>query len=146
MPAKSLSRSQWQRVNASLATPAKSSSPRITSYTRRFALGIFRPIDVDKASFGQRFAHFVHVEAERSSLKLLALSVLVVFALLRLLRRFDGQFFRDNDNAIVVGDHDITWFNINSGTHDRDVDRAEGGFHRALGGDRLRPNRKAHFR
>ena len=91
MPAKSLSRSQWQRVNASLATPAKSSSPRITSYTRRFALGIFGPIDVDKASFGQRFTHFVHVEAERSGLKLLPLSVLVVLALLRLLRRLDGE-------------------------------------------------------
>src|SRR5215471_20072631 len=90
---------QRQRVNAPLATPAKGPSTRFTSYRRRLCLGVFRPIDVDKARFGKRFAHFVHVEAERSSLKLLALSVFVVLALLRLLRRLDGELFRDDDNA-----------------------------------------------
>src|SRR5262245_39434962 len=82
-------------------------------------------VDVDQTGFRKRLAHLVHVEAKRAGLQLLAFSVFVVLALLRLLRGLDGNFLRNHDDAIVVRNHDIAGLNVDAGADDRDVDRAK---------------------
>ncbi len=48
-------------------------------------------------------------------------------------------------DAVIVGNDRIARVHIDARTNDRHVDRAERGFHRALGRDRFRPHRKAHL-
>ena len=49
-------------------------------------------------------------------------------------------------DAVIVGDDQIAGMNELAGADDRHVDRAERFLDRALGGNRLGPDREAHFR
>src|SRR5664279_2997004 len=56
-----------------------------------------------------------------------------------------GMLVPDHHDSIVVGDHGIARFNIDSCADHRDVDGAERRLDRALGRNRPRPHRKTHL-
>src|SRR6267142_4204031 len=102
-------------------------------------------IDIDETGLGQRLAHIIHVEPEHAGGELLALALLIGLTLFAPGRDLTGIVLPDNHDAVVVGDHGIARFNIDSGAYHRDVDGAERRLDRALGRDGLRPHRKSHL-
>ena len=56
-----------------------------------------------------------------------------------------GVLAPDHHDAVIVGDHGIAGHDVDPGANHGHVDRAQRRLHRALGRDRLRPHRKAHF-
>ena len=46
--------------------------------------------------------------------------------------RFDSNCLRNDDDAVVVRNHDIAGLNVDAGANDRDVDRTKRGFHGAF--------------
>src|SRR5882724_7456988 len=102
-------------------------------------------IEIDETGLGQRLAHIIHVEPEHAGGELLALALFIRLALFALGRDLAGILLPDNDDAVVVGDHGIARFNIDSGAYHGNVDGAERRLDRALGRNRLRPHRKSHL-
>ena len=71
-----------------------------------------RFVDIDEAGLRQRLAHLVHIEPEHAGGEYLALALLLRLALLTLGGDFGGILPADNDNAIIIGDDDITGMNM----------------------------------
>src|SRR3981081_2962420 len=86
---------------------------------------LLRLVDIDEAGLGQRLAHIVHVEPEHAGGKLLALALLACLARFAFVPDPTGILLPDNDDAVVVGDHGIARFNIDSSGYHGDVDGAE---------------------
>src|SRR3981189_1099288 len=102
-------------------------------------------VEIDEAGLRQRLPHNIKVKPEPAGGELLALALLVGLALFALGRDLTGILLPDNHDAVIVGDHGIARFNIDSGAYHGDVDGAERRLDRALGRDGLRPHRKSHL-
>src|SRR6266481_5121512 len=100
---------------------------------------LLRLVDIDEAGLGQRPAHIVHVEPEHAGGELLALALLIGLALFALGRDLGGILLPDNHDTVVVGDHGIARFNIDSGAYHGDVDGADLRLDRAPTRNRHRP-------
>src|SRR5262245_45054884 len=94
-------------INEPLSTPKKSFE---IHGAQTAPLAVFSTIDIDQSRLGKRLTHFVHVEAQRAGLELLALAILIVLALLRFLGSLGGEFVRNYNDTIVIGDHNIAGF------------------------------------
>src|SRR5437763_9953781 len=117
-------------------SPSKVRSRIVTSV-------LLRLVDIDEAGLLERLAHIVHVEAEHACGQLLALALLVGVAFFSPHHDVRGIAAADDHDAVIVGDHGIAGDHVNAGADHGNVDGAERCLDGALGGNRLRPHRKA---
>src|SRR4051812_36231850 len=109
-------------------------------------LSAFRRPAIRQSLLRQLLPHAVDVEAEFAGLQPRAGLLLLALTRLALAQHFfRGRTGHYND-AIIVGDDEIAGMNELAGADDRNVDGAKRLLDRTLGGNRLGPDREAHFR
>ena len=102
-------------------------------------------VDIDQTGFGQRLAHFVHVEPQHARGELAAFVLLVGLAFGGLAGDRPGLGQRHHHHAVIIRHDHITGADRHTGANDRHIDRPQRGFDRSLGRNRLGPDRKAHL-
>src|ERR1700722_2138651 len=80
-------------------------------------------VDVDKAGFGERLAHLVHVEPEHAGSQLLPLALLVRLTFLGLRQNLGGILSAHHHHAVVVGNDRVARMHVDAGTDHGDIDR-----------------------
>src|SRR5256885_1609070 len=128
--------------NLGLEGPAyQSSQPGVFSKALMFPPSV----DVTEAGLFKGLAHLVHVQAQHAGSQLGALFALEALALLCGSQGFGGLGGGHADHAVIVGHDHVARRDPHARADHGDVDRAQRGLDRALGGDGAAPHGEVHF-